>query len=130
MFVTCNAVIGQAVKSWLTICLPAHQNITAYGLSLLIGLGRVAIFAIGLRKNQNDYVKLLIKHTTSTVVLIGLNAFFAKIFNFLSLLNFISSTTLILLGACLIAVGANLRCHGLRTNMNSTGQVAMNERKA
>src|SRR5271157_5533326 len=65
MFVTCNAVIGQAVKSWLTICLPAHQNITAYGLSLLIGLGRVAIFAIGLRKNQNDYVKLLIKHTTS-----------------------------------------------------------------
>src|SRR5208283_2560815 len=67
MFVTCNAVIGQAVKSWLTICLPAHQNITAYGLSLLIGLGRVAIFAIGLRKNQNDYVKLLIKHTTRVV---------------------------------------------------------------
>lgn|SRR5271157_5641827 len=108
-----------------------HWQTLAFGWTIILVVAALSIFIAVIHKGHwsrpRNELPLL---GASTVVLIGLNAFFAKIFNFLSLLNFISSTTLILLGACLIAVGANLRCHGLRTNMNSTGQVAMNERKA
>ena len=64
----------------------------------------------------------------STVVFIGFSAFFANIFNFFSLVTFTSSTTLILLGACLIAVGVNLRSQSSRTNENPTEQMAMKDR--
>lgn len=44
--------------------MPAHQKIIAYGLNLSMGRGLAAIFVNGLRKNQQDYVKLLIKRAT------------------------------------------------------------------
>jgi len=47
------------------IYMPAHQNIIAYGLNLLTGHGLDGISIVGLRKNQPDYVKLLVEHTTS-----------------------------------------------------------------
>jgi hypothetical protein len=49
----------------LTIYTPVHRNTIDYGLNLSSGRGHAATFANGLRKNRQDYVKLLFKRTTS-----------------------------------------------------------------
>src|SRR6266496_3475087 len=46
--------------------MPAHQNIIAYGLNPSTGPGRVATCMTGPSKNHQDYVELLIIHSTST----------------------------------------------------------------
>ncbi len=45
--------------------MPAHQNIIAYGLNRSTGRGRVATCMTGQPKNRQEYVELLVMHSTS-----------------------------------------------------------------
>jgi len=49
--------------------MPVRQNIIAYGLNRSTGPGRVATCMIGLQRNHQDYVDLLIVQSTRNVIL-------------------------------------------------------------
>lgn len=125
-----SAIMTTGLKSlYQLIC--QHWETFVYGWIIILTAAALWIFIAGIHRghwsrprNERGLIG------ASTVVLIGLNAFLAKIFNFFGLLNFITSTTLILLGACLIAFGANLRRHPLRTNPKPAERIVMNRQKA
>jgi len=123
-----SAIMVTGLKSLYQL-ISQHWQTLAFGWAIILSVATLSIFMAVIHKGHGSRPRYELPLLgASTVVLIGLNAFFAKTFNFFRLLNFTSSTTLILLGACLIALSVNLRFHSLRTKAQPTERMAMKDR--